>query len=72
MENIRNFKMPQGAGAGGGTLARVLVLGGAAVYGLANSLFNVEGGHRYVQSLIYINILEKRYPKPRSIPVSLD
>ena len=46
MENVRNFKMPQGNAAAGGRLARVLVLGGAAVYGLANSIFNVEGGHR--------------------------
>lgn len=44
MENVRNFKVPQGAGAG--RLAQVLVMGGAAVYGLTNSLFNVEGGHR--------------------------
>lgn len=34
--------------SGVGKLAQVLVIGGAAVYGAANSLFNVEGGHRYV------------------------
>lgn len=44
MENVRNFKVPQGPGAG--RLAQVLVMGGAAVYGLTHSLFNVEGGHR--------------------------
>jgi prohibitin 2 len=31
-----------------GGLARVLVGGGLAVYGAANSLFNVEGGHRAI------------------------
>lgn len=46
MENIRSFKVPQGAGAG--RLAQVLVIGGAAVYGLTHSLFNVEGGHRAI------------------------
>lgn len=44
MENMKNVRMPSGPGAG--RLARVLLLGGAAVYGLTNSLFNVEGGHR--------------------------
>ena len=43
MENVAN-KIPAGPGAG--KLARLLVLGGAAVYGAANCLFNVEGGHR--------------------------
>lgn len=44
MENVRNVKMPSGGGAG--RLAQLLVLGGAAVYGVTHSLFNVEGGHR--------------------------
>ena len=39
--------MPSG-GPGGGRLARVLILGGAAIYGASNSLFNVEGGHRAI------------------------
>ena len=46
MENVKNVKLPPGAA--GSVLARVVVLGGAAVYGLANSIFNVEGGHRWV------------------------
>ena len=45
MENMRNIKMPTG-GAGAGRLAQVVVIGGAVVYGLTHSLFNVEGGHR--------------------------
>lgn len=47
MENVKNIKMPAG-GPAAGKLARVLLLGGAAVYGLTNCLFNVEGGHRWV------------------------
>ena len=41
------FKLPS-AGPGVGRLAQVLFVGGAAVYGFANGLFNVEGGHRCV------------------------
>jgi prohibitin 2 len=51
MENVRNIKIPQGPGVG--RLAQVVVMGGAAVYGLTHSLFNVEGGHRY--GLSYAN-----------------
>lgn len=49
MENVKGMagKMPAG-GPAAGRLARVLLLGGAAVYGLTNCLFNVEGGHRWV------------------------
>lgn len=46
MENMKNMKLP--SGGGGSMLARALVIGGAAVYGVANSLFNVEGGHRAI------------------------
>ena len=48
MENLKNVKMPPGGTAAAGTLVRVLLLGGAAVVGAANSLFNVEGGHRAI------------------------
>lgn len=46
MENLRNAKVPRGAPVG--RLLQVLVVGGAGVYGIANSLFNVEGGHRAI------------------------
>ena len=42
------MKMPRGAGTAGPAVARVVLLGGAAVYGIANSIFNVEGGHRAI------------------------
>ena len=41
-----NGKIPRGAPVG--RLLQVLAVGGAGVYGLANSLFNVEGGHRAI------------------------
>lgn len=43
---MKNIKMPSGGAVGG--LGRALVLGGATIYGAANSLFNVEGGHRAI------------------------
>lgn len=46
MENLKNVKLPPMAGAG--RLAQLIIAGGATVYGLANSLFNVEGGHRAI------------------------
>ena len=48
MDNMRKAagRMPSGNAVGG--LARVLLLGGAAVWGASNSLFNVEGGHRAI------------------------
>lgn len=46
MENIRNVKLPQGSGPT--RLASLLLVGGAAVYGISHSLFNVEGGHRAI------------------------
>lgn len=38
----------QAAASSIGTLAKVAVLGGLGVYGAANSIFNVEGGHRAI------------------------
>ena len=39
-------KMPRNAPSS--RLATVALLGGAAIYGAYNSLFNVEGGHRAI------------------------
>ena len=58
MEGMKNMRMPQGGGPAAGRLARVLLLGGAAVYGLTNSIFNVEGGHRCA-----IIAVQRRQPK---------
>ena len=48
MENLRSVKLPQGAPGAAGTLVKIALLGGAAVVGAVNSLFNVEGGHRAI------------------------
>ncbi len=41
------MNIPGGANAATG-VGRLLLLGGAAVVGAINSLFNVEGGHRAI------------------------
>jgi hypothetical protein len=48
MENMKNMgnKLPSGNAAG--RLVRTVLIGGAAVYGITHSLFNVEGGHRAI------------------------
>ena len=46
MQNLRNTKLPS-AGAIAGAV-QAIVYGGGATYGLYNSLFNVEGGHRAI------------------------
>ncbi len=48
MQNLgKNIKFPQGGG-GIGRLASTVLIGGAAIYGASQSLFNVEGGHRAI------------------------
>lgn len=48
MQNLgKNIKFPQGGGAAG-RLATTVLIGGAAIYGASQSLFNVEGGHRAI------------------------
>ena len=63
MENLRNVRMPSGP-AGGGRLARILVLGGAAIWGASNSLFNVEGGHRAIVFNRLTGVKEEVHPCP--------
>lgn len=46
MENMRNVKLPPGNAAT--RLVSTVLFGGAALYGLSHSLFNVEGGHRAI------------------------
>ena len=48
MENIKSVKLPPGAPGAAGLLAKIALIGGAAVVGAMNSLFNVEGGHRAI------------------------
>lgn len=44
--NFKNAKVP-GSGSAG-TILKVALVGGSAVYAAFNSLYNVEGGHRAI------------------------
>jgi hypothetical protein len=70
--NFNNVRVPKVPGGGAASaLLKVGVFGGLAVYAAANSLYNVEGGHRaivfnrlvgvkdQVILLPYIHLLEK-------------
>ena len=47
--NFNNVKVPKVPGGGAAfALIKVGILGALGVYGVANSLYNVEGGHRAV------------------------
>ena len=46
MQNLRNVRMPPGNAVG--RLGGLIIGGGALLYGVSNSLFNVEGGHRAI------------------------
>eukprot|EP00850_Spirogloea_muscicola_P014286 SM000101S09284 [mRNA] locus=s101:315506:317362:- [translate_table: standard] len=61
LNNLRNVKLPNTGPAT--ALARALVLGGLGVYGAANSLYNVEGGHRAIIFNRIVGVKDKVYPE---------
>lgn len=47
--NFKNVKVPKVPGGGAASaLLKLGVIGGLGLYGAANSLYNVEGGHRAI------------------------
>lgn len=62
--NFENMKVPKvpGGGAVGG-LIKFGVIAGLAVYGVANSLYNVDGGHRAIVFNRIVGIKDKVYPE---------
>eukprot|EP00873_Tetraselmis_striata_P042319 jgi/Tetstr1/462583/TSEL_007569.t1 len=63
MENMSGKmpNMPKGAGGAAARLAQVAIGGGLLLYGAANSLFNVEGGHRAIVFNRLVGIKETVY-----------
>lgn len=57
MDRFRGFQVPQGPLPG--RLIRTLAIGGVVLYGAANSLFNVEGGHRAIVFNRVVGLKEK-------------
>ena len=60
--NLNNIKVPKMPGGGAlPTLLKIGVFGGLGLYGVANSLYNVEGGHRAIVSNRILGIKDKVY-----------
>ncbi|KAK9848655.1 hypothetical protein WJX84_000333 [Apatococcus fuscideae] len=59
MDRFKGFQVPQGPLPG--RLVRALAVGGVVIYGAANSLFNVEGGHRAIVFNRLVGLKEKIY-----------
>ena len=57
MQNLRNVKLPSPGVISG--VVQTVVYGSAATYGLYNSLFNVEGGHRAIVYNRVVGVKEK-------------
>eukprot|EP00271_Cylindrocystis_brebissonii_P009352 TRINITY_DN24141_c0_g1_i1.p1 TRINITY_DN24141_c0_g1~~TRINITY_DN24141_c0_g1_i1.p1 ORF type:complete len:303 (+),score=62.65 TRINITY_DN24141_c0_g1_i1:208-1116(+) len=60
--NLRGRVNLPAAGPSGAAMRAVLI-GGALVYGAANSLYNVEGGHRAIVFNRIVGIKDKVYPE---------
>ncbi|XWS68704.1 hypothetical protein CRYUN_Cryun04dG0114300 [Craigia yunnanensis] len=60
--NLNNIKVPKIPGGGAlPTLLKIGVFGGLGLYGVANSLYNVEGGHRAIVFNRILGIKDKVY-----------
>ena len=60
------MNIPGGPNAAAG-VGRLLLLGGAAVVGAINSLFNVEGGHRAIVFNRLTGIKDTVRPSPPAV-----
>ncbi|KAJ9170899.1 hypothetical protein P3X46_018962 [Hevea brasiliensis] len=62
--NFNNVKVPKVPGGGAvSTLLKLGVIGGIGVYAAANSLYNVEGGHRAIVFNRIVGVKDKVYPE---------
>ncbi|KAL2483361.1 Prohibitin-2 [Forsythia ovata] len=62
--NLNNVKVPKMPGGGAASaLIKLGVIAGLGVYGVSNSLYNVEGGHRAVVFNRIVGVKDKVYPE---------
>lgn len=62
--NFNNVKVPKVPGGGAASaLIKLGIIGGLGVYAVANSLYNVEGGHRAIMFNRLVGIKDKVYPE---------
>lgn len=58
--NFNNVKVPNVPGGGAlSALIKVGVIGGLGIYAAANSLYNVEGGHRAIMFNRLVGVKDK-------------
>lgn len=68
--NFRNVKVPKVPGGGAASaLAKLGVIGGLGLYAVANSLYNVEGGHRAIVFNRLVGVKDKVYPEGTHIMI---
>ncbi|KAL3522373.1 hypothetical protein ACH5RR_015207 [Cinchona calisaya] len=64
MSNMNNLKLNAPKLPGwGSALIKVGLVGGATLYGMSNSLYNVEGGHRAIVFNRVVGVKDKVYPE---------
>lgn len=62
--NFNNLKVPKVPGGGAASaLIKLGLVAGLGVYGVANSLYNVEGGHRAIVFNRVVGVKDKVYPE---------
>ncbi|XP_027064945.1 prohibitin-1, mitochondrial [Coffea arabica] len=62
--NFNNMKVPKVPGGGAASaLIKLGLVAGLGVYGVANSLYNVEGGHRAIVFNRVVGVKDKVYPE---------
>ncbi|KAK2971619.1 hypothetical protein RJ640_017736 [Escallonia rubra] len=61
MSDVRVPKMPGGGAAS--ALIKLSVISGLGIYGVANSLYNVDGGHRAIVFNRIVGVKDKVYPE---------
>lgn len=62
--NFNNMKVPKVPGGGAASaLIKLGLVAGLGVYGVVNSLYNVEGGHRAIVFNRIVGVKEKVYPE---------
>ena len=67
--NFNNVNVPKVPGGGVAALLKVGIIGGLVVYGAANSLYNVEGGHRAIVFNRVVGVKDKVYPEGTHIMI---
>ncbi|KAG6607790.1 Prohibitin-2, mitochondrial [Cucurbita argyrosperma subsp. argyrosperma] len=62
--NLNNVRVPNVPGGGAASaLVKIGIIGGLGLYAAANSLYNVEGGHRAIVFNRLVGVKDKVYPE---------